>query len=332
MPGRASFAIALACLLGWAALAAAHPLAPALLELKELPDGRVAVSWKTSRYRATGSQVAPLLPATCATLSEPQQSGDAESLTSTWEVRCGGGLIGARIGVSDLDRAGIDALVRVTLADGRVVRGVVRAGAPEFVVPARESRWLIGRAYVAIGFEHILSGFDHLLFVAGLMLLVRGRRLLIETITAFTVGHSITLSLAALDLLRVPARPAELLIAASVFVLAVELTRPPDGPQSLLRRRPWLLALGFGLLHGLGFAGALREIGLPSGDVPLALLSFNVGIEIGQLSVIAALLSAAAALRRLPIRWPAWTTQAPVYVIGTLAAYWCFERAAALFQ
>jgi hydrogenase/urease accessory protein HupE len=321
--------------LAWLLLAVpvhAHPLAPALLELRELGEGRVAVTWKTSRYRATGSDVAPQLPDACVGVAAPQTSGDADSLTSTWEVRCAGGLVGARLGVTGLGAAGIDALIRVTLADGRVVRGVVRAAAPEFIVPAREARLAIARAYVAIGIEHILTGFDHLLFVAGLMLLVRGRRLLIETITAFTVGHSITLSLAALDLLRVPTRPVELLIAASVFVLAVELTRPADAPPSLLRRRPWLLALAFGLLHGLGFAGALRDVGLPSGDVPLALLSFNLGIEIGQLAVIAALLAGAAALARLPLRWPAWAPLAPVYVIGSLAAYWCLERAAALIR
>jgi len=317
---------------GTGSVASAHPLAPALLELRELGEGRVAVTWKTSRYRATGSDVEPLLPEDCSALRAPQSVVDADSLVLTWEVRCAHPLVGQRFAVSGLGPAGIDALVRVTLADGRVVRGVVRAAAPDFLVPAREQPLAIARAYVAIGIEHILNGFDHLLFVAGLMLLVRGRRRLLETITAFTVGHSITLTLATLDLVRLPSRPIELLIALSIFVLAVELTRDAAAPPTLLRRRPWLMALAFGLLHGFGFAAALREVGLPAGDVPLALFSFNLGIELGQLAVVAALLLAAAALARLPLRWPRWAPQVPVYVIGSLAAYWCFERAAVLMR
>lgn len=316
--------------LGTAGAGLAHPLAPALLELHEEADGAVAVTWKTSRYRAPGADVTPRLPADCAPEAPaPVWRGDAESVVAAWRVRCPQGLVGATLGVDGLATAGVDALVRVTLADGRVVRGLVRAAAPDFVVPARESPGAIARAYAALGIDHILGGLDHLLFVAALLLLMRSRRLLLETVTAFTVGHSITLSLAALDLLRVPSRPAELLIAASVFALAVELARPAGAPPTLLRRRPWLLALAFGLLHGLGFAGALREIGLPSGDVPLALFAFNAGIEIGQLAVIAALLALRAGLARLPLRWPAWAEQVPVYAIGTLAAYWCIERAAA---
>lgn len=319
-----------ALLLLLATAAGAHPLAPALLELHELGDRRVAVTWKTALQRAPGVEIAPVLPAGCRDENEPQVSADGESVTATWTLCCDApSLVGARVGVDGLRRAKIEALVRVTLADGRVIRSVLRAAEPRLTIPPRERRLDVLRAYAGLGIEHILSGFDHLLFIAGLLLLVRGGWLLVETITAFTVGHSITLSLAALDLVRVPARPIELLIALSVFVLAVELARPPD-PPSLLRRRPWIMAFAFGLLHGLGFASALREAGLPQADVPLALFSFNLGIEIGQLAFVAALLLAAAALRRTRLRWPRWAAQIPLYVIGSLAAFWCFERAAAL--
>ncbi|MDX2167790.1 MAG: HupE/UreJ family protein [Deltaproteobacteria bacterium] len=326
---RRCVAMAAACL---ATAAAAHPLAPALLDLRELGDGRIAVTWKTSRYRATGSEVAPRLPPDCAPLSAPQTSGDAESLTSTWQVRCPSGLVGARVGVSGLAGAGIDALVRVALADGRVVRGVVRGATPELVVPERQIPGAIARAYLAIGAAHILSGLDHLVLIAALLLLARARRQLIATVVAFTLGHSLTLTLAALDVVRLPSRAVEWLIAASLFALAVVLARPLEAAPSRLARRPWRLALLVGLLQGLGFAGALRDIGLPSGDVPLALLSFNLGIELGQAVVIAVVLGGAAALSRLPLRWPAWAPLAPVYVIGTLAAYWCLERTAALMR
>jgi hypothetical protein len=163
-------------------------------------------------------------------------------------------------------------------------------------------------------------------------LLVHGRRQLIETIAAFAVGHSLTLALAVLDVVRPPERSIEFLIALSVFALAAELARDPAARPSWVRRRPWILALGFGLLHGLGFAGALQEIGLPHNDVPLALGAFNLGIEIGQLVFVAVLLSIAEALRRLRIVWPRWVQRAPLYTIGSLAAFWCLERAAALVR
>jgi hydrogenase/urease accessory protein HupE len=326
-----SLAVASLILVLAASAAAAHPLAPALLDLRDLGDGRVAVTWKVSRFGAPGTAVTPVLPERCRDESEPAVAVDADSVTRTWTLACeGAGLVGEEVGFKGLGDARIDGLVRVTLADGRLIRGVVRAANPLLIIPERERRLDVARSYVAIGIEHILTGVDHLLFVAGLLLLVHGRRRLIETITAFTVGHSITLSLAALDVLHVPSRLIELLIALSVFLLAAELAREPAHATSLLRRRPWAMALAFGLLHGLGFASALREVGLPQADVPLALLSFNVGIEIGQLGFVAVLLAAGAALRTLRIGWPPWALRIPLYAMGSLAAFWCFERAAAL--
>ena len=313
--------------------AVAHPLAPALLELRELGGGRVAVTWKTSLLTAPGANVAPVLPAHCRAEGAAKATEDGDSVTRTWTVQCDtAGLIGERVGFTGLDYTRTDALVRVTLADGRLIRGVVRAATPLLTIPARERRLDVLRLYGANGIEHIFTGIDHLLLVAGLVLLARGRRQLIETVAAFTVGHSLTLSLAALDLVRFPSRPIELLVALSVFLLAVELAREPADPRSLLRRRLWVTALAFGLLHGLGLAAALREIGPPPGDVVLALLAFNVGIEIGQIGVVALLLGAVAALRALRIAWPAWLQRVPLYTMGSLAAFWCFERAAALVR
>jgi hydrogenase/urease accessory protein HupE len=313
--------------------ARAHPLAPALLDLREIGGGRVAVTWKASRFSAPGAQVAPVLPASCRAEGAPTATVDGDSVTRTWTVLCEpAGLVGSPVGFAGLGEARIDALVRVTLFDGRVIRGIVRATDPLLTIPERERRLDVVRAYAVIGIEHILTGLDHLLFVAGLVMLVRGRRQLIATVTAFTVGHSVTLTLAVLDVVRVPSRPTELLIALSVFLLAVELAREPADPPSLLRRQPWAMALLFGLLHGLGFAGALREIGLPQAEVPLALFAFNLGIEIGQLAFVAALLGAGAALGALHVAWPRWAQRVPLYTMGSLAAFWCFERAAALLR
>jgi hydrogenase/urease accessory protein HupE len=195
-------------------------------------------------------------------------------------------------------------------------------------MPARPTRWDVVQGYVRLGIEHILTGPDHLLFVFGLLLLVSASRLLVQTITAFTLGHSVTLSAAALHLASVPSRPIEVLIAASVLTLAVELARDAGRP-TLLRRFPWAMAVTFGLLHGFGFAGALAEAGLPPDDIPLALVSFNGGIEIGQLAFVGAVLAAGA----LAARWlPAATirsTRFAVYAMGMLSAFWCFERIAA---
>jgi HupE / UreJ protein len=155
----------------------------------------------------------------------------------------------------------------------------------------------------------------------------RGRTLL-WTITAFTVGHSITLALASLGLMRVPQGPMEAAIALSFYLLAVELVRSHTGQMSLMQRAPWLVAGPFGLLHGLGFAGALAEVGLPQGEIPLALFAFNVGIELGQLAFVAVVLVAMATLRRLPVRWPRWAPALPAYGIGSLAIYWFLERLA----
>ncbi|HJQ84840.1 MAG TPA: HupE/UreJ family protein, partial [Candidatus Binatia bacterium] len=253
---------------------------------------------------------------------------DEASVTRRWRVDCGArDLAGAAVAVRGLDTAQAPALVRIVLADGRVVQGVVTARVPELVIPAAPERPTVLRDYLRLGVEHILSGADHVLFVLGLCLLARGGRRLAATVTAFTLGHSITLALVVRDVLRVPAAPVELAIALSVFLVAAESAhRRP----TRLGRAPWAMAGGFGLLHGLGFAAALRTAGLPSGEVPAALVAFNVGVEAGQLLVVAAVLLARAAVERAPIAWPAWVRWAPAYAMGSIAALWCFERAAAL--
>ena len=309
----------------------AHPLAPALLDIRESEAGRADVSWKTSLLRIPGSNVQPVLPSSCRALTSPTLIEGTNSLTTRWSVSCEPrSLVGQRIGVDGLARAKIDALLRISLADGRVVQRVLRASKPFMTVPQRDGRFDVTRAYLGLGAEHILTGLDHLLFVFGLLLLVGGARHLIWTITAFTLGHSITLSLAILGFVNFPVRPIEVAIALSVFVLAVELARAETAGPSLMRRFPWAMALLFGLLHGLGFAGALREVGIPPEEIPLTLLSFNIGIELGQLLFVFAILAARSLLHARVSQVPVWAERLPVYAMGSLAAFWCIERTAAL--
>ena len=310
--------------------AAAHALSPALLEIEELAGERVAVAWKISVFQPTGAALEPALPPDCVAETPPANTAATDSITTRWTAHCPGGLVGREVGVDGLATGKTDALVRIMLSDGRVVQGVLRAGEPRLAIPVRAQRVDVLRSYAKLGIEHILTGPDHLLFVFGLLLLVASPGLLVRTITAFTAGHSVTLSLAALGLARLPSRPIEVGIAASVFLLAVELSRDPRPTPTLMRRAPWAIAGLFGLLHGLGFAGALAEVGLPDGEIPTALFAFNVGIEIGQLCFVGVVLAAGAAVasivtRRIPAaRW------IPVYAMGSLSALWCIERTLAL--
>ena len=302
-----------------------HALAPSLLELREADDGRVEVLWKTSALALPGVRLEPVLPAGCRHLGAPVLSYEETMAIRRWTADCDG-LEGRTIAVRGLESSKTEVLLRVELADGRRAGGILRAREPSIPIPARRSSARVASDYLTLGVEHILLGFDHLLFVLALLLLVRGRRRLIITITAFTIGHSITLSLVALGYGRLPSAPVEAASAASILVLAVELARPQGRREGAMRRHPWAVASAFGLLHGMGFAGALAEVGLPQHDIPLALFAFNAGIEVGQLAFVAVVLLAASLRRRWSPRPPAWSLQVPVYLIGTLSAFWTFER------
>ncbi len=311
----------------------AHPLAPALLQIRELDGGQAEISWKTSVLQVRGSRVAPELPSECTPTGTSKVAEEGDSVIETFTVDCGaGGLVGKTVAVTGLGDGRNDALLRIALADGRVIQEVLRVGESTFTIPETGRPSSVFTGYIRLGFDHILTGLDHLLFVFGLLLLATSTRLLIETVTAFTVGHSITLSLAALGIANVPSGPVEVLIALSIFILAVELGRGPRTSPTMLRRFPWVMAFLFGLLHGLGFAGALREIGLPPDDIPLSLFSFNVGIEAGQLAFVFVVLVAGFVLRRVLERLPAWSERIPVYGIGCLSVYWVLERLAEVLR
>jgi hydrogenase/urease accessory protein HupE len=221
-----------------------------------------------------------------------------------------------------------DALVRIEFADGATWVGRLTPRAPQVTIPERRSGGSVAAAYLGLGVEHILLGIDHLLFVLALLLVTRGARRLVSTVTAFTVAHSITLALATLGVVRVPQAPVEAVIALSIVFVAAEIVRARRGVEGLTARAPWLVAFTFGLLHGFGFAGALSEIGLPQGQIPLALLLFNVGVEAGQLLFVAAVLAPLAVARRVRIELPRRLELVPPYAIGSLATFWVIQRVA----
>jgi hypothetical protein len=328
--------VALLASVSWllgAALAHAHPLAPALLELREHGAGRVEVKFKTPAKRLSGTNLVPLLPESCSMAGPPTFERDGAAVVEQYAVACNASLAGARVGIRGLEASPTDVLLRVELADGRHIQSVLRSSEPSLVIPERPSRLAVLRDYVRLGVEHIASGFDHLLFVFGLLVLVAARtKPLLKTVTAFTLGHSVTLSLAVLGFVAFPSGLVELAIAGSIFVLGAELAQSPHAPPSRLRRFPWAMAGAFGLLHGFGFAGALAEVGLPSGEIPLALFAFNVGIELGQLAFVGLVFAAWRLVARLEVPLPAWSGALPAYGIGCLAAYWCIERAAVLIR
>lgn len=323
--------------------ARAHPLAPALLELTEVAPARYAVLWRTSVARAGSAAVTPRLPDDCATLAPADSRIErGEALVARWVAQCAAGLAGRPLAVDGLEGSGINVIVRVLPRGAPAFQALLGAEQAAVVMPAAAATRDEGTfaRYLGLGASHLLGGLDHALFLLGLFLLLSGRgaRALALAVTAFTAGHSLTLALATAGAAPIRQETAELLIAATVLVLALELVAGSSrrglpgqghGPSSGLARRPGWMAAAFGLVHGLGFAGALRDVGLPVGDVPLALLAFNVGIELGQLALIAALAAGAWAWRQLPAparRAPA----APAYLIGSFAACWLLERSAML--
>jgi len=308
--------------------AQAHRFAPSLLKVTEIADQQYSVVWKTPAQGTSATPLRPLWPESCeiTNSSPPQMEGTGK--VNSWQMRCAqlgdDGLVGETLGVEALGANQASAMVMVSLLDGRSYQQVLNAEQPEFVIPAESSAGEVMADYSVLGMEHIWSGLDHLLFVFGLLLLVGGGKRLLWTITAFTLGHSITLSLVTLGYFDYPVALVEFVIALSIFVLAVELTRASK--HDVLWRNPWWLAGGFGLLHGMGFAGALAETGLPQDNLPLALLFFNVGIEMGQIAFILAVLGLWLLIRKPLAPWQDRLLPIPVYVLGALSAMWCIER------
>jgi hydrogenase/urease accessory protein HupE len=309
--------------------ARSHEARPAYLEVTETSAGRYDVLWRTPMLAGQRLPVRLVFPDNVRNIISPGERMLVDSVVERRVIDAGPeGLAGRRVEFSGLDFTLSDVLVRVARLDGTHWTALVKPEQPWIEMRERQGMFAVVGAYVLQGLQHILAGFDHLLFVFALMLLVGSGWTLVKTITAFTVAHSITLALATLGVIHVPAPPVEVTIALSILFLAGEIARVSRGQASLSARAPWIVAFCFGLLHGLGFAGALSEIGLPQGDVPLALLSFNVGVELGQLAFVGAVLALRAALTRLPLPANLLRHAQPIayYVIGTASAFWFFDR------
>lgn len=316
--------ILLACL--FAVSANGHESRPGYLQLTLSDDDNVRLLLKVPALGNMRLGLYPNLPANCEAEAEPTTYIIDNAFTERATFKCSGGLFGQTVAIDGLSTTLTDVLVRVERQDGTVQIARLTPSKTAFIVEETPSTLEVASTYLALGVNHILGGIDHLLFVLALLILVRSTRTLVWTITAFTAAHSLTLAAATLGFVQVPQAPVEAVIALSIVFVASEIVHVSQGRPGLTQRKPWIVAFVFGLLHGFGFAGALNEIGLPEQSIPLALLLFNIGVELGQLGFIGAILLVYAIIKAVAWLRPQWVSVAPAYLIGTVAAYWVIER------
>jgi len=325
--GGLFFALVLLVSLFMAMPTNADEIRPALLDIKEQNTGLFAVTWKVPTRGNRALAITPQLPESLELLgSSTLQDVPGALIEKATYKNNAESLTGQTIVIDGLSALQTDVLLLVQLQDGTNHSAILRPASPEFTIPLRASKLKVAGDYWSMGTIHILEGIDHLLFVLALLLIVPGLGALVKAVTAFTVAHSITLALATLGVVHVPSASTEAIIALSILFLAAEIVHQRNGVIGITERYPWVIAFVFGLFHGLGFAGALSEIGVPQHQVPLALFMFNVGVETGQLLFIAVVLSLIALLTRLPLTAPQGAWRLLPYSIGGVAAYWTIDR------
>ncbi|ANL89120.1 hypothetical protein RLPCCGM1_p0050 [Rhizobium leguminosarum bv. phaseoli CCGM1] len=310
--------------------ACAHEIRPAYLQIDEMAASRYKVVWRTPILSGMRLPVVIRFSGDVRSVMTPAERDLPDSLVQTRVIETAGGIAGSRVEFVGLQATITDVLVRVHLLDGTVETTMVHPSQPWIDFAATRGPLAAARVYFVSGFQHILLGIDHLLFVFGLLFIVRSRWMLVKTITAFTVAHSITLAVATLGKVAVPALPLNAMIALSILFLGPEIVRVWRGQTSFTIRHPWIVSFAFGLLHGFGFASGLTALGLPQGDIPFALLMFNLGVEAGQLVFVGLILLLIAALKSIEIRLPRGLELMPAYVVGILGAYWTIDRIAAM--
>jgi len=308
----------------------AHEVRPAYLQLQQVSVDAYQVFWKVP---AIGEDLrlglSPEFPQSCSRKSNVRAFFANGSYTEQWTLKCNGGLEGSSVRIAGLSATVTDVIVRIERQDSSTQVTRLTSSSPSFVVEVMPHRFEVARTYLGLGIKHILSGVDHLLFVTALLLLVTGFKRLLMTVSAFTVSHTVTLSLATLGFVHVPPAPVEAVIALSILFVAYEVLRKGEHSTGLAQRKPWLVAFTFGLLHGLGFAGGLSAAGLPAGHIPLALAFFSAGVEVGHLSFVTTAVLLIAAVHRWTVRLPVWSWRIPPYAIGSMASYWLIARLAA---
>lgn len=311
----------------FASAADAHESRPGYLELREVAEGRYDVLWKQPAVGDLVLRLSLVFPDAC-TLTGADRWLQPGAMATHVTLSCPGGLAGQTIRIAGLEDTLTTVLVRVHTLDGSEETHLVHPTAPYVTIRGAMAWGERARSYLRMGVEHILLGVDHLLFVLGLLLIIKDRWMLVKTVSAFTVAHSITLAMATLGYANVPGPPLNAAIALSILFLGPEIVRAWRGQSSLTIRQPWIVAFAFGLLHGFGFASGLTATGLPRGEIPLALLLFNLGVEIGQLGFVCLVLLLERSFRQLAIHWPFWAARAPGYLVGSLGAYWTIQRTA----
>ena len=314
-----------------AGAAHAHEVRPGFLELRETSPETYSVLWKHPAGGEVQISIAPVFPRDCSFRTPDRQQLTPGAVIVRGTLRCQGGIGGKTVTIAGLEATITDVLIRLHNADGRLESHLVRPTSPSVTLGGTTTTGQRVIAYLQLGVQHILLGVDHLLFVLGLLLIVQDRWMLVKTITSFTVAHSITLAIATLGYASAPLPPLNAAIALSILFLGPEIVRVWRGETSFTIRHPWVVAFAFGLLHGFGFASGLTAMGLPPGEIPLALLFFNVGVEIGQLMFVGLVLALARSFTVLEIRWPRWAQLVPGYAVGTLGAFWFIQRTVILF-
>jgi hypothetical protein len=311
--------------------AAAHEVRPAYLQIREIEPATYDVLWKTPAQGDLRLALNVILPQTCTDLGEARVTLVRTAVVEHRRSQCPDGLLGKRIVIENLETSLTDVIVRFEPRAGTPKTLRVDGANPSFVIPERQPTLIIAATYFRLGVEHIVFGFDHLLFVLCLVMLIASVKPLLIAITSFTVAHSITLAATTFGWVRLAIEPVEACIALSIALLAAAIIKARDKHGGISQRWPWIAAFAFGLLHGFGFASALREIGLPEEAVPLALLFFNLGVEAGQIVFVGIVLALLLALRTYTPRFQASAWRASAYLAGTLASYWFIERSVRVF-
>lgn len=309
----------------------AHEIRPALLDIIETEPGLFDAKWKVPALGDRTLPIRPVFPECMKPIGPPSNHAAPGAILQYFSFKTDGRPIaGQTIWIEGLPAVQIDVLIQLKLANGEFHSIILRPKSPSFLVPERATKGAVAWSYMTMGMIHICGGIDHLLFVLALVIIVPSRWMLFKTITAFTLAHSVTLALAALGFVHVPSGPTEAVISLSIVFLAVEIIHSRQGKVSRTERHPWIVALIFGLFHGLGFAGALSEVGLPQHEIPLALLMFNVGVELGQIAFVLVVICVALGLRfvyaQIPAIAPLNRWQLVPYAIGCIAAYWTIQR------
>jgi hydrogenase/urease accessory protein HupE len=310
----------------WAPAALAHEVRPAFLQIREIDPNAYDILWKTPAQGNMRLALNVVLPETCSSQADPRTVLTDGAVFARWRETCSDGLVGKTIGIANLDQTLTDVIIRYEPLDGSAQTLRLTGDQPTAMIAGRQPISAVAFLYFKLGVEHILTGIDHLLFVFALLVLVGDLKRLLGAITAFTVAHSITLAGTTFGWLHLAVAPVEASIALSIAFVAAEIVHSRQGRPGLTSRWPWLASFGFGLLHGFGFAAALREIGIPDDAAPLALLFFNLGVEAGQIAFVSVILVLLLVWRRVGRTAPAWAAYAPAYIAGIPAAYWFIER------